>query len=129
MRLVGIILFLFFAVSIFSQSGVKPNALQGSPYKGGVLVAKAAYYDHARKDTFYIYQHMPIDSLGIVGSADSFYINGEWVYNGDTVTIQPDSLFATVLGGTNDRLLQLRDGSGIIRVLEPLFYHHIFCEE
>jgi len=103
MRLVGIILFLFFAVSIFSQSGVKPNALQGSPYKGGVLVAKAAYYDHARKDTFYIYQHMPIDSLGIVGSADSFYINGEWVYNGDTVNISggggdPDSIVGNEIG-------------------------------
>lgn len=114
MRLVGVLLFLFLTVSLFSQSGTRPNQIQGSPYKGGVLVTKAAYYDHARKDTFYIYQHMPIDSLGIVGGADSFYINGVWVYNGDTVTIQPDSLFATVLGGTNDRLLQLRDGSGTV---------------
>lgn len=103
MRLVGIILFLLLTFSAFSQSGVRPNQIQGSPYKGGVLVAKAAYYDHARKDTFYIYQHMPIDSLGIVGSADSFYINGEWVYNGDTVNISggggdPDSIVGNEIG-------------------------------
>ena len=103
MRLVGIILFLLLTFSAFSQSGVRPNQIQGSPYKGGVLVAKAAYYDHARKDTFYIYQHMPIDSLGIVGYADSFYINGEWVYNGDTVNISggggdPDSIVGNEIG-------------------------------
>jgi len=117
MRLLGIILFLLFAVSLFSQSGTRPNQIQGSPYKGGVLVTKAAYYDHARKDTFYIYQHMPIDSLGIVGGADSFYINGVWVYNGDTVNISgsmPDSIYSTSPGGTNDQILHLRDGSGTV---------------
>ena len=64
MRLVGIILFLLFAVTIFSQSGTRPNQIQGSPYPNGILMAKKAYYDHARQDSFYIYEHVNMDSLG-----------------------------------------------------------------
>ena len=64
MRLLGVILFLLFAVSLFSQSGTKPNSIQGSPYQSGILMAKKAYYDHARQDSFYIYEHVNTDSLG-----------------------------------------------------------------
>lgn len=74
------IILLFIAIAAYSQSGVRPNQIQGSPYKKGILQATGKYYDHARRDTFYTYAH-------VVMPADSLFINGEWYHSGDTVDV------------------------------------------
>lgn len=58
------IILLFIGLAAYSQSGVRPSQIQGSPYKKGILQATGKYYDHARRDTFYTYAHVPLDSLG-----------------------------------------------------------------
>lgn len=63
-----IVLFSLITFSLFGQSGIEPSSLQGTPYKGGVMVGVTPIIDEFTGDTIYLYQHsdtsfVKIDSL------------------------------------------------------------------
>lgn len=82
------IILLFISLAAYSQSGVRPNQIQGSPYKKGILQATGKYYDHARRDTFYTYAHVPLDSLGFA-IPDSTNQRGTLTFVSDTLFYKP----------------------------------------
>lgn len=75
-----------FSSGLFAQ-GIEPNSLQPTPYQGGILKGVTPYVDPFSGDTYYIYQH-------------------------DTLVLNPDSIYVKTATAPDPDTIYLRDGSG-----------------